>query len=79
MHVEATLWLPGCPAARAQRQSQAVQSEQGAILDEMARLTVECTAVGRALKQAGKEREERLLCVDMGRLELRRLRTLLGR
>lgn len=56
-----------------------MQSEQGAILDEMARLTVECTAVGRALKQAGKEREERLLCVDMGRLELRRLRMLLGR
>lgn len=38
------------PAARAQRASQAVQGERAGILDDMARLTVEAAAVGRALK-----------------------------
>ncbi len=38
------------PAARAQRASQAVQGERVGIMDDMARLTVEAAAVGRALK-----------------------------
>ena len=70
--------LPAC-AARAQRHSQAVQRERGAILDDMSRLALESGAAGRAAKAAAREREERLVEVDMGRLEVRRLRMALSR
>ncbi len=77
------LHAPPClrppPAARAQRQSQAVQRERAAILDDMARLGVESGAVARAAKAAAKEREEALVEVDVWKLEVRRLRTLLSR
>jgi hypothetical protein len=45
----------------------------------MARLSVEAGAVARAAKAAGKEREGRLVEVDVWKLEVRRLRTLLSR
>ena len=45
----------------------------------MARLSVESGAVARAAKAAAKEREEVLVEVDMWKLEVRRLRTLLDR
>ncbi|PRW50762.1 flagella associated isoform B [Chlorella sorokiniana] len=55
--------------ARAQRASQAVQGERAGIMDDMARLTVEAAAVGRALKAAAKEREGKLVEVDLKKLE----------
>ena len=66
-------------AARAQRHSQAAQGEREAIVADMARLSVEAGAVARAAKAAGKEREGRLVEVDVWKLEVRRLRTLLSR
>lgn len=45
----------------------------------MARLEVESAAAARAGKAAERERGERLVEADMCRLEVRRLRTLLGR
>jgi hypothetical protein len=56
-----------------------VQRERDAILDCMARLEVESAAAARAGKAAERERGERLVEADMCRLEVRRLRTLLGR
>ena len=66
-------------AARAQRHSQAAQRERETIVADMARLSVEAGAVARAAKAAGKEREGRLVEVDVWKLEVRRLRTLLSR
>ncbi len=45
----------------------------------MARLEVESSALARAAKAAAKEREERLVEVDVWKLEVRRLRVLLSR
>lgn len=67
------------PAARVQRHSQAVRKERAAVADDMARLAVESAAVGRAVKAAAREREERLVERDLKKLEVRRLRMMLGR
>lgn len=71
--------LPCHDAARASRASLAVQRERAAIADDMARLSVEAGAVGRDLKAGARERESALVEADLLRLEVQRLRSLLGR
>lgn len=66
-------------AARAQRQSLTAQRERSALTDDMARLGVEAGAVARAVRAAAKEREGRLVEVDLWKLEVQRLRAALGR
>lgn len=71
--------VPWPAAARAKRQSLAAQQERSSILDSMTRLEVESSTLARAAKAAARDREEGLVEVDVGKLEVRRLRLLLSR
>eukprot|EP00887_Chlorella_sp_A99_P001108 scaffold14.g1108.t1 len=64
--------------ARALRANAVISKERAAVLDVMARLEVESDATARAAKAATKEKEERLVEVDVWKLEVRRLRGLLN-